>query len=348
MNKSEAKKRRRGEFKMGLLHVTTQGAVVRKRGMQVVVTKGREELEKKPIAHLDQVVLVGNVQLTTQAAALLLAHEVDVVFMTSFYGFRGRLMAQNSKFAELRHAQLVKMSDGQVKLEIARAVVVGKLTNQRTILMRQLQKARREQNRLSQAVNGIAQMIRQAQRASNLDSLRGFEGKAGAYYFGAWRLLMPKGFQFTGRAYYPAPDPVNALLSFGYGLLTKEVATAVQLVGLDPYLGFFHVISYGRPSLALDMMEEFRPILVDGMVLELLHQGQIKPSDFERTRNPKRPVQLKVGARDLVVRTYEKRLQSKVLHHVRRQHTTYRRCIELQVRIAYCVLRIPYFVFRNM
>lgn len=327
---------------MAPLHVTTQGAVVRKRGMQVVVTKGRRELDKKPIAHIDQVVLVGNVQLTTQAAALLLAHEVDVVFMTSFYGFRGRLMAQNSRFAELRHTQLVKMSQAQVKLEIARAIVVGKLTNQRTILMRQLQKGRDEQQRLSQAVRGIGQMIQGAQGASNVDSLRGFEGKAGAYYFGAWRVLMPKGLQFTGRAYYPAPDPVNALLSFGYGLLTKEVTTAVQLVGLDPYLGFFHVISYGRPSLALDMMEEFRPILVDGMVLELLHQGQIKPSDFERTRNPKRPVQLGVRARDLVVRSYERRLQTRVLHRPTGQNTTYRRCIELQVRqVAQIVLGKP-------
>ncbi len=303
--------------------------------------------EKKPVlyevANLAQLVLLGNVQLTAPAVGMLLQHGVDVVFLSNRNRFRGRLASDETKLARMRHAQLLKMGDEKASLEMARAVVVGKLTNQRTLLQRQLQQASSPVAvaRLTKGVKGIANNLAGAKRAGNADILRGFEGKGAADYFGGWRVLVPPGFKFAGRAFYPPPDPVNSMLSFGYSLLTKDVTTAVQLAGLDPYLGFFHTIYYGRVSLALDVMEEFRPIVVDGMVLEWLNRGQIKPDNFRWTgkASPKGirsvkayPVLLDDEARKLLLRRYDERLEMQVFHPVAGQKMSYREGLEYQVQ----------------
>jgi CRISPR-associated protein Cas1 len=165
-----------------------------------------------------------------------------------------------------------------------------------------------------------------------MDSLRGYEGKAGADYWAAFRTLLPNTFGFQGRKYFPPPDPVNALLSFGYSLLLKDVTAAVQVVGLDPYLGFFHTIDYGRPSLALDLMEEFRPMLVDGVVLELVQAGQLTAADFEQTGQAQQPVRLKESSINTLIQRYEQRASEKAAHPDAGGQTSLRRVIELQVR----------------
>jgi CRISPR-associated protein Cas1 len=319
---------------MTTVYVREQGAVVRKRGQRLVVTKDHQELMDLPLMHIRQLAVVGNVQLTTPAVASLLQNEVDVVFFSQRFKFRGRLMATGSKFAQLRHAQLQAMSDEARALEIARQVVVGKLTNQRVILQRQLASGKKgsASNTLEKSVRGIATMREEAARADSLDSLRGYEGKAGAYYFAAFKTLLNPGWGFQGRAYYPPPDPINAALSLGYSLLLKDAIAAVQLVGLDPYLGFFHAIEYARPSLALDVMEEFRPILVDTLVLDLVQRQQLTPADFVRTGRKERPIELSEGGVQLLLQTYEERLETQVEHPVSGDRTTYRRCLELQVR----------------
>ncbi len=237
------------------VYVREQGAVVRRRGERLVVTRDKKQLLDLPLIHLDQLVLFGNVQLTAPAVAMLLRAEVDVVFFSQYGKFRGRLVHTGSKFARLRHAQLQKLSDEEVTLTIARRVVAGKLRNQRSLLrMRARQTPASAQARVRRAVTGIGRMLERARTTRSLESLRGFEGKAGVDYWAAFRALLADDLGFRGRQYFPPPDPVNALLSFGYSLLLKDVTAAVQLVGLDPYLGFLHTIDYGRPSLALDMM----------------------------------------------------------------------------------------------
>ena len=175
-------------------------------------------------------------------------------------------------------------------------------------------------------------MGKQAKKARSLDSLRGFEGKAGAYYWGALKGLIPDEWGFQGRKYFPPPDPVNALFSFGYSLLLKDVSAAVQLVGLDPYLGFFHTIDYGRPSLALDMMEEFRPVLVDTIVLKLIFSQHVTSTDFEWTKRPKQPVRMQAATMDRLIEAYEQRVSEKAAHPEAGGQTSLRRVIELQVR----------------
>jgi CRISPR-associated protein Cas1 len=328
--------------------VQEQGAVVRRDVEQVKVTLHDKEtrtdkvLATAPVREVEQVVLCGNVQLTTQAAALLLQNEVDVVFL-SFYGtFRGRLVKGGSKFAQLRHAQLQLSGDDRRSLAVAVEIVRAKLANQRNLLRRLAEQAAppvapRPWPELSagllRASQGIDQMRRGCDQARDADSLRGFEGKAGAYYFEALGSLLDKSWSFGGRKYYPAPDAFNALLSFGYALLQKDVAAAIQLVGLDPYLGCFHAMQYDRPSLVLDLMEEFRPLVVDRAVLDLVSGGKVKADDFTFTGNQERPVELGPKLIPLVIGAYEARVTGAVVHAASGEQNTLRRCLELQARI---------------
>ena len=315
------------------VYVREQGAVVRKRGERLIVTRENEEMLDLPLVHLDQLVLFGNVQLTAQAVAILLQREVDVVFLSRFGKFRGRLVHTGSRFAQLRHAQLKIMSDERANLAIAQQVVIGKLRNQQAMLQHSLADApQTATGQLQRSLSLIRRMQGQAGSARAPDSLRGFEGSAGAAYWGAYRLLLARDLGFQGRKYFPPPDPVNALLSFGYSLLLKDVTAAVQLVGLDPYLGFFHTIDYGRPSLALDMMEEFRPVLVDPVILAMVNGGAVTEASFERTTNPKLPLRLTDAAIDHLIEQYERRLAARAGHPMAGGQTSLRRIIELQVR----------------
>jgi len=147
-------------------------------------------------------------------------------------------------------------------------------------------------------------------RASTIDMVRGYEGAAAAAYFGAWRTALTQPWQFNGRNVHPPREPVNALLSFGYTLALNEVLAAVQTVGLDPYLGSFHVTERGRPSLALDLLEEFRPLLTDRLVFELLRSGALTPAQFERPPQQPDAVYLNAEGRALFVERYHALLQS--------------------------------------
>lgn len=176
-------------------------------------------------------------------------------------------------------------------------------------------------------------MRRECVRAVTLDALRGYEGKGGAYYFGALRVVLDPVWGFEGRAYYPPPDPFNALLSFGYSLLQKDMVTTIQLVGLDPYLGCFHALEYGRPSLTLDLMEEFRPVVVDDAMVALVLNGELAPGDFTFTGRQDRPVEIGSKCMPLILQVYEKRLDEIVTHTDSGARQRLRRCLELQTRI---------------
>ena len=327
---------------MTTLNIRTQGAKVGRRGERLIISKQGELLEQFPLGQIEQVVLFGNVQLTTQATATLLNLDIDVVFM-SFYGkFRGRLQGVGSKQAKLRHAQLQKMSDNHFNLKVAKAIVEGKIHNQRVLLQRQTRRiSPTESANLRQPANpqvfqralqGMIKMQRASNSATTLDQLRGYEGKAAAYYFEAIRTLIDSNWGFKKRQFYPAPDPFNALLSFSYSLLQKEVTSSVKQVGFDLYLGLFHEIDYGRPSLALDLMEEWRPLVSDAMVLHLTNRKIITPQHFQRTRNPKRPVQLNNAGRDHILRAYGHRLETKLHHPLAGGQTTLAQAIIWQTR----------------
>ncbi|MGC9395653.1 MAG: CRISPR-associated endonuclease Cas1 [Anaerolineae bacterium] len=315
---------------MTTLYIKEQGAMLRRTGERLVVTKEKEVLEDIPILHVTQVVVMGNVQVTTPAVALLLQRDVDVVFLSSRGKYRGRLMSTGSRYAELRHAQLQMLSNTGAVLGVAKAVVDGKLANQRALLQQYYKSTGTAA--LQRAAGHIERARQQARHADNVDSLRGYEGTAGAAYFGALKALIPQEWGFVKRIYHPPPDPINALLSLGYTLLLKDMTAAVQVVGLDPFLGFFHVLDYGRPSLTLDLMETFRP-LVDAMVLDLVLDGRIQRKHFALSkRKGKQQAKLEDTALQVYLRAYEAALEARIYYPETGSRTSRRRCMELQAR----------------
>jgi len=331
---------------MTTIYVREQQTTVRRQGERIVVTKQGSVLDEFPLANVEQVVLMGNVQLTQPAAARLMERKIDVVFLTRNGKYIGRMSGDLSNHARLRQAQLRTASDEATRLAVARAIVDGKIHNQRVILLRQTQPngaatgrgsaGPRDRREFEKGLAGMMEMRRAAVQATNVDSLRGHEGKAAAYYFAALRALLDPAWKFEKRIYHPAPDPFNALLSFAYSLLQKDMTTAINLVGFDPYLGYFHAIDDGRPALPLDLMEEWRPLVADAMVLELVNRGSLRPENFTWTGRVSRPVELGTDGITAVLNAYGRRLETELYHPLAGPpeggNTSTQRALTLQVR----------------
>lgn len=265
---------------MAVLYVVEQGAMISKRGETIVVTKERETLKTVPAFALEQMIVFGRVQLTAPLRNFLLERAIDTVFMTRSGRFCGRLTSYTGGNIELRQAQFRHCEDPTFLADLGRRFVEGKLSNCRAVL-------RRHQRRLQspEVERGLLRMRKSLallERGQTLDEIRGYEGDGSASYFGCLsHLLRQPGFEFARRTRRPPLDPFNALLSFGYTMLLGTVMTAVYLVGLEPYLGSLHVPSKGRPSMGLDLMEEFRPILVDAIAIRAVNRRQFLPEEFE-------------------------------------------------------------------
>ncbi len=264
---------------MAPLYVVEQGAVVQKEGERVVVRKDGQLLLSVPVFKLDSVVVFGGVQLTTQVMALLLANGIEVSFMSTDGRIKGRLLPAESRNVLLRLQQYERYHDREFRLRLGRAVVRGKLQNARAVVLRYMRN--HPEVPLEQPARSLEDALAQVDQAPDLDSLRGVEGRGAAAYFTAFARMVRGDLTFSGRSRRPPGDPVNALLSLGYSLLTQELFGAAAARGLDPYLGFYHDVRYGRPALALDLVEEFRAPVVDRLVLALVNRKVLSPQDFE-------------------------------------------------------------------
>lgn len=319
---------------MTTIYVQEQGALVAKRNQQIIISRGAETLRTLPLEQIDQVVLMGRgVQISTALLVELLQRGVPVT-LTSQSGTRhyATLSAGPSRFGDLRTRQTLFTHDPTRALELARQIVAAKLANQQALL---------SATRWPAATSASTQIVaaaRGATTAADVDTLRGFEGSAAAAYFGAWRAALPPGWGFAGRAFYPPPDPINAMLSFGYTLLLHEMLTAIQIVGLDPYLGTFHALEAGRPSLALDLIEEFRPLLIDRLVLDVVREGALDRQRFGVP--PERPgaVYLDAPGRALLIDRFQALLALPVRLPTGEQ-TPLRRVILLQAQQVARVMR---------
>ncbi|NLY00656.1 MAG: CRISPR-associated endonuclease Cas1 [Rhodopirellula sp.] len=264
---------------MTIIAINEQGTTVRAEGEMLLVVREGHTIKKLRLAEVDQLLLFGRVELSSGAVALLARRQVDVVFLTLRGSYRARLVTRGSKNVVLRLTQMRRAGEGEFALRVARAIVVGKVGHQRQILLRAQRRLCSED--IAEAVGQMRWLIQRAEREPDLDALRGLEGQAAAIYFRHFgRLIRSEEFSFSRRTRRPPRDPVNAGLSFGYALLTSLTETEVLQCGLDPMVGFFHQPAYGRPSLVLDIIEEFRP-LVDGLVLSLLNRRQLGPRDFQ-------------------------------------------------------------------
>jgi len=306
------------------LYVTEQGATLSRSGERLVVEKMGNVLAEIPASKISQVFIFGNVTVTTPAIAYLLMQGKDVAFLSSRGRYYGRLISSESKSPTLRRAQLKASDDASICLRLSKCFVAGKLRNQRRLLHR------RPGPRSSLAADQITEALEGIENADDLETLRGLEGLAARAYFRAFGEMLKK-MRFTERHRRPPPDPVNSLLSFGYTLLTYEAFSAVSAVGLDPYVGFFHRDTYGRPSLALDIMEELRPAVVDLLVLGAVNRDQVRVENFELGQEENKPIALlKEDPRKRFLGLYEKRMMTRITHLSRTM--TYRTAVHTQAR----------------
>jgi len=318
------------------LYVQEQGAQVSKKGEVLEVRLKGETVGEARLFETSQVSLFGNVQVTTQALHGMLDDGIPVAFFSTGGWFRGIAHGMWHKNVELRRSQYAAAMDPARSLAFARDFVVAKIENCRTLLMRNHPDLPGE---ITEKLSGFA---KEARIADAMDNLLGIEGMAARVYFSAFSGMLKNcqedsglSFDFKGRNRRPPVDPINALLSYAYALLSKDLTVTTLVVGFDPFLGFYHQPRYGRPALALDLMEEFRPIIADSVVLWVVNNGMVSPADFI-SRGP--AVALKPEARRKFIQAYEKRLDNFITHPVFGYRISYRRVLEVQARLLGRVL----------
>ncbi len=333
-----------------------QNATVSKEGGRLLIKKEGTVCQTVHLFKLDQIVIFGNIFLTPAVIRHLLKEGIDTAFMTRQGRYLGRLQSALGKNIVLRREQFRKMEDEEFCLKTAKAIVKGKLSNLRAVLMRL--NRQRENVELDNEILTLRNLIPRVDEASSMETLRGYEGRGSAIYFGGFsKGFIVEGLQFPGRVRRPPTDPINALLSLGYTLLLNQVIAAVNLVGFDPYFGSLHSIDYGRPSLALDLMEEWRTIIVDTLVLSVFNLKALTPADFEEramvssdetdfrgiqveelakspnSTNYTKPAVLltDAGFRKFIAQ-YERKMGQRVQYHLTGDQLSYRDCIREQVR----------------
>ena len=310
---------------MATLYVIEQGATVSKADGRIVVRKRRKILEEIPAIKVAQIVIFGNAQFTTPAVRFVLENNIDVAYLSSQGKYRGRLQLEPCKNASLRQNQYKRSLAPQFCLCISRNIVAGKIQNLLSFCQRQRDKG----SGLRGSLNTLRKSLRQVRTADTLDKVRGYEGAASAAYFRAFGHFLKVDLGFNGRNRHPPSDPVNALLSLGYTLLYNNVQSAINIVGLDPYQGFFHQTKHGHAALASDLVEEWRAVIVDSIVLHLINGGALRKKDFRKTRDG---IRLKPDGLEKFLKRYDGRLATEVLYSPLGCRLSYRQCFELQVR----------------
>lgn len=318
------------------LYVDTPGAYLRKRGERIVVTQDNDKIADVPLTDVDQVVVANGVNASASLLTNLLRKGVPTFFITRGGRLEGWLNPCWNRNILLRQDQFRMSLDEDWRLAIAKKIVSGKVGNMRTMLKRY--ERGNDDEKIADSARQLGIIGQKATEVESLDSLRGLEGNAARNYFSVFGSLLKEEttFDFTNRNRRPPKDPVNALLSFGYAMLTKDVTSSLMQAGLDPYLGIYHVAHYGRPALALDLMEEFRSIIVDSVVLTVINKGVIAIEDFEDYFGG---IQLKESGRKRFFMAYQQRMAQEINHPVFEYTLPYRRTIELQARFLAKVIR---------
>ena len=309
---------------MESMYVIEPGCTLRRTGGSINICKGKKVIRRIPADGLKKLMLVGYVSLTGNVMDFLINRRVETVFLTATGRFRARLGIDEHRHVQLRKAQYLKLGDPTHAASVAGIIVTAKLENMARLL---IARARVRDDEGLRVAAGRIRALKVSCKADHLDlsRLRGIEGAGTRIYYSVFKdLLKNPDFTFNGRNRRPPLDPVNALLSFVYTLLTNEVQSAIKARGLDPYLGTLHEISYGRPSLACDLVEEYRCPLGDRMVLGLINRKMIHPDDFvyrapppknfidEKELREKRPVIMKPEVMRTFIAAYEEMMDRKI------------------------------------
>lgn len=323
------------------LYLNTQGLFVGRKSEVLEVKDNGKVVQEVRLREINQVNLFGNIQVSTQVLQKLCELDVPLVMHSQGGYFQGMVQGTGLKNILLRREQFRLADDSQRSLRIARELIAGKIRNQRVLLMR---------NHVDPPATAVAELKRcvaRAQQAASAQTLLGIEGTAARIYFRHFAGMLKPGdepldplnalgqpprfsFDFRGRNRRPPRDPVNALLSLAYALLSKDLTIVAASVGFDPYLGFFHLPRPGRPALSLDLMEPFRPLIADSVVLSAINNRMVYPEHFYEAG---RGVTMTDAGRKALFRAYEQRMDQLVTHPLFDYRVSYRRLLEIQTRL---------------
>lgn len=316
------------------VYVNTQGLRVGRSHSLLEVKDGQSVVLQIRPNEINQLNVMGNVQLTTQAIQLLCEQETPVCYFSQGGWFYGITQPLSTKNVFLRQRQFRLADEPWFCLRLARQLVAGKIRNQRTLLMRNHGQPD------DRVLRGLKELAERSEQAASMEALLGLEGQAGRLYFGSFNGLIKvepeEGIDpmfrldFSSRNRRPPRDPVNALLSLAYSLLVKDFTIACYAAGFDPMMGFYHQPRFGRPSLALDLMEPFRPLVADSAVLQAINNRMVSAKDFLRVGAS---VALTAAGRKAFYRAYELRMDVLVTHPLFDYRVSYRRLLDIQVRL---------------
>jgi CRISPR-associated protein Cas1 len=308
---------------MSVLYVTQPEAVLSKTYEAFTVAIKQEDgtwkKQSVPAQTVEQVVLMGNPQVTGDALTYALELGIPVQYLTIFGKYLGCALPGYSRNGALRLAQYALYHDTERRLELVKRIVSGKIQNQYLILYR---------HKVAETPLKLHKKL--VTQKADLDQVRGVEGLAAKDYFADWSAILKEPWSFPGRNRRPPTDPVNSLLSFAYGLLRVQVTAAVHLAGLDPYIGYLHEVSRGQPAMVLDLMEEFRPLVGDSLVLSVLNNRELQASDFTESLGAYR---LSDNGRKRFLQSFERKMNDEFKHPTFGYRCTYRRAVELQARL---------------
>lgn len=332
-----------------VVYLTEQGAVLNISGERIVLSKQGRPIAVFLAKDIDQIVIMGNIGITTQAMRFLLKRKIDTVF-TSYSGkYEGRLVSELGKNVILRRLQFDAVSDDPFRFKIAKNIVLGKCVNS-LVCLRKLNYYHKSQD-VVQILHSLTSMLANFGNISNYEELLGFEGSFSNIYFSAFDHILKGDIKFEKRTRRPPQNEFNALLSFGYTILMNLVRTMVNTVGLDPYFGVLHAEDYGRPSLVLDLMEEFRSVAVDIPAINSVNKGIIARADFVKNENDdpdELPIQLSIFGRKKWISVLEKRFNSLFWYQYKNKNLPLREIIRMQTYLISksFIDRVEYTPFR--
>jgi len=297
---------------LNTLYITRQESYLHKERETIIIKQGKDKLGQFPAISIGNILCFGQISVSPFLMGYCGEQGIGLAFYTEYGKFLARVQGKQTGNVLLRRTQYRWADNEEKSVSIARLMVAAKITNGRSVLMRELRN-HGENSILSEAVAKLATSLRRVQHAQSVGETMGIEGDAASSYFGVFNeLLRGSGFSFNGRVRRPPTDPINALLSYAYTLITHECSSALQGVGLDPYVGFLHQDRPGRVSLALDLLEEFRSPWADRFVLTLINRQQIQLNDFVTEASG--AVRLKDDARKALLTAWQERKQVEIKH----------------------------------
>lgn len=330
--------------------ISTQGKLTKK-GETLVLHMDENTTKTIFPFKTEQLVLIGNIDLSTPALKFLMHRQIDTVFINKNGRYNGRLDFSQGKNIFLRIKQYERLKDEAFRLRLAKSIVSAKLKNQLHFIQR-IGRKREEKQKINAAKEQIRALWNKAQQAASLDSLRGYEGAAARAYFSVFQhALLPDFARFDGRSMNPPQDNVNAVLSFLYTLILYRVDAALETEGLDPYAGYFHALGYGKRTLSFDLMEEYRTPLADTLTIALFNLGVLQESDFREVVfsaesddfplepdeeheafNEKKGILLNRDGLRKVITQFEKKLDTEIYFTPLQKRISYKQLIMQQVK----------------